>query len=165
MDLTEKTMTTANRLVIAPDRGRLLMSKELTGLVPGLADEETLENDTSVQDETAVGLDASPMVIIERRRKQQDAEPIEEHVIGRLVRLNVSPAQLMVGLRLDCSDALVVVTDVRGSDTIYKGIQIHRDAEDDVKALGLTHYKLISAVIDDVTTAGTCTLIATWGHV
>lgn len=164
MDLTEKK-TTTDRLVIAPDRGRLLMSKELMGLVPGLADEETFENDTSVQDETADGLDASPMVILERRRKQQDAEPTEEHVIGRLLRLSVSAAQLVVGMRLDCSEALAVVADVREPGVIYTGIQIHHGLNDVVKVPVRACHELLSAVIDDVTTAGTCTLVATLGHV
>lgn len=161
MDLTSKT---TERLVIAPDRGKLLMSKELEGLVPGLTDEEPADMVADPLDDVAE-IDVSPMVIIERRLVRPGMDPVDAHVIGRLVRLTVGVNELVIGLRLDCSDALAVVADVRRQGTIYAGIQVHHGVSDVVMVPVGARHALVAAVIDEVTTAGTCTLVATLGHV
>jgi hypothetical protein len=131
--------------------------------VPGLADEEGLLEDDPV--EAAVEVDASPMVILERRLVRPGVDPVDAHVIGRLVRLTVGVNELVIGLRLDCSDALAVMADVRQPGTIYAGVQVHHGESDVVRVPVGAQHALVSAVIDEVTTAGTCTLVATLGHV
>src|SRR4051812_2669506 len=100
-------------LTIAPDRDRLLMSKELLGRVPALEDAPI---PTGPEDEAVSALvEQTVMLVLERYTDDphsMDRMAVPCHIVGSLRSIETVPNVVTVSMRVDLADALLVLDDV-----------------------------------------------------